>query len=61
MFRPGRASTDEARIALDALELVSRAELMRRNSRHARYPPEVNQLIQLKGALNRKINARSKK
>lgn len=60
VFRPGCASTDEARITLDALELVTRAELMRRNSRHTRYPPEVNQLIQLKGALNRKINRRVK-
>lgn len=60
VFRPGRASTSEAAITLDALELVTRAELMRRNSRHTRYPPELNQLIQLKGALNRKINRRAK-
>lgn len=48
-------------IALDNLELVTRAELMRRNSYHTNYPKEVAQLIQLRGALNRKINARSKK
>jgi len=33
---------------------------MRRNSYHTRYPKEVAQLIQLKGALNRKINRRSR-
>lgn len=48
-------------IALDNLELVTRAELMRRNSYHANYPKEVALAIQLRGALNRKINARSKK
>lgn len=59
-FLPGCATTDVSRITPDALELVSRAELMRRNSYHTRYPKEVAQLIQLKGALNRKINNRSK-
>lgn len=59
-FREGRATTDEHQITIDALELVSRAELMRRNSYHTRYPKEVAQLIQLKGALNRKINRRSR-
>lgn len=57
-FKGGRSTVVEAEITLDRLELVSRAELMRRNSRHTRYPPDVNQLIQLKGALNRKINRR---
>ncbi|KRG69249.1 hypothetical protein ABB29_12170 [Pseudoxanthomonas dokdonensis] len=61
VFKKGMATTDEACITTDALELVSRAELMRRNSYHTRYPKEVGRLIQLKGALNRKINARSKK
>jgi hypothetical protein len=60
IFRPGRATTDVAKIAVDGLELVSRGELMRRNSYHTRYPKEVAQLIQLKGALNRKINRRQK-
>lgn len=59
-FREGRATTNEHEITLDRLELVSRSENMRRNSRHTRYPPEVNQLIQLVGALNRKINNRSR-
>lgn len=60
VFRDCRTRTKEPEITLDVLELVTRAENMRRNSRHTRYTPEVNQLIQLKGALNRKINARSK-
>lgn len=60
VFREGRKTTDASAITVDGLELVSRGELMRRNSYHTRYPQEVAQLIQLKGALNRKINARSK-
>ena len=45
--------------ALENLELVSRAELMRRNTVH-RLPKEVAQLVQLRGALVRKINNRTK-
>lgn len=43
-------------VALDNLELVSRIDLMQRNTVH-NYPPEIAQLVQLRGALNRKINA----
>lgn len=46
---------------LDNLELVTRQELMRRNSYHNNYPKEVGEIIQLRGALNRKINQRLKK
>lgn len=60
VFKPGRATTDAALITLDAIELVSRAELMRRNSYLTRYPKEVADVIRLRGALNRKINRRSK-
>ena len=60
VFKHGCATTDPERITPDVLELLSRQELMRRNSRHTRYPPELNQLIQLKGALNRKINNRTR-
>lgn len=59
-FRDGMATTHRDSITLDRLELVTRAENMRRNSYHTRYPKEVAQLIQLKCALNRKINNRSK-
>lgn len=57
VFRPGRRTTVEADITLDAVELVSRAELMRRNSVH-RLPREVAQAVQLIGAVNRQINER---
>lgn len=51
---------DKTNIVLENLELVTRAELMRRNSYHTNYPKEVAQLIQLRGALNRKINRLAK-
>lgn len=59
-FLPGKRTTDASLITADALELVSRVELMRRNSYHTNYPKEVAQLIQLKGALTAKINRRSR-
>lgn len=59
-FRDGMKTFDTSQITADRLECVTLAENMRRNSYHTRYPKEVAQLIQLKGALNRKINRRSK-
>ncbi len=59
-FKPGRFTSDESLITLDALELVTRAELMRRNSFH-RYPQPIPQLIQLRGVLQRQINKRAKR
>lgn len=60
---PGHALTfrdgNKRNFALENLELVARAELMRRNSYH-NYPKEVAQAIQLRGALNRKINRLTK-
>lgn len=47
-------------LALDNLELVTRVELMRRNSYHMNYPKEVAKLVQLCGAITRHINKRSK-
>lgn len=58
VFRPGRKTTDEAAITLDALELLSRGELMRRQSVHALYPPELGRLVLLRGALQRQIKRR---
>lgn len=46
--------------AVENLELLSRAELMHRNSYHTNYPKEVAQLVQLRGAITRQINKRSK-
>lgn len=60
VFRPGRKTTDIAKITLDALELLTRAENMRRNSVHSKYPPEVASMVQLRGALTRQINRKAK-
>jgi hypothetical protein len=58
-FKPGRRSTVLEEITLDALDLVHRRDLMQRNSVH-RLPKPLAQLVQLRGALNRKINARER-
>jgi hypothetical protein len=57
VFRPGCRTLDPERITLDALELITRQELMRRNSVH-RLPPEFAELARLKGALVNAINHR---
>lgn len=59
VFRPGRATTDESKITLDALEIVTRGELMKRNTIH-RYPPELKQVIKLNARVQREIATRSK-
>jgi hypothetical protein len=59
-FKPGRRTTDLVQITLDAIELVTRAENMRRNSYHTNYPPELRSLVQLRGALQRQINRTAK-
>jgi len=58
-FKQGRKTTEPELITLDAIEVLTRAELMTRN-RYQRFPKEVAQLIQLKGALARQINTRSR-
>lgn len=58
VFKPGRKTTDPALITPDSIECLTRAELMRRNSYHTNYPPEVARLIQLTGAIKRQINKR---
>jgi hypothetical protein len=47
---------DKTRIVIENLELVSIADMMKRNSFHTNYPKEVGLAIQLRAALNRKIN-----
>jgi len=59
VFKPGRKTIDPALITLDAIELVSRAELMARNTLH-NMPKELAQLVQLRGVLNRQINRKAK-
>ena len=54
-FRDGNRKN----LAYENLELVSRADLMKRNTIH-NYPKEIAQLVQLRGALQRKINRRLK-
>lgn len=46
-------------ITIENLELVTRAELMRRNTIH-RYPVELKQAIRLTNKLRRTINEKSK-
>jgi hypothetical protein len=58
VFKPGRRTTVEAQITLDAIELVTRRELLARNSVH-RHGPEVAQIAQLRGAIKRQIDQRA--
>lgn len=60
VFKAGRRTTDPAAITLDAIELVSRAQLVERNSVH-RHGPEVYRLAQLRGVLTRQINKRARR
>lgn len=60
VFRTGMASTDPDEITIDRVELITRAELMRRNTRH-NLPPELNALISTKARLTRLITEREKR
>lgn len=55
-FRNG----DKTDIRLENLECISRRELMRRNTVH-NYPPELVQVMRLKGAITKRIATRQKK
>lgn len=55
MFRDG----NKANCAIENLELISRADLMKRNSVH-NLPKPIAQAIQLLGALNRQIRKRAR-
>lgn len=55
VFKPGRKTTELELITLDAVECLSFADIMRRQSVH-RLPKELAQLVQLRGAINRKLN-----
>lgn len=59
VFRPGMFTAELDEITLDRVELITRTELMQRNTRH-NLPPEINSLISLKARLTRVINERSK-
>jgi hypothetical protein len=60
VFRPGQKTAEADRITVEMLEMLTRAQLMQRNSYHTNYPPEVRQLVQLRGALTRQINSRTR-
>lgn len=47
-------------VVIENLVLLSRVELMRRNSYHNNYPKEIGIAIQLRGVLVRKINRRAR-
>lgn len=55
VFKPGLRTAERDEITLDRVECISLAENMRRNSYH-NYPKPVAELIQLRGALMRKIH-----
>jgi hypothetical protein len=58
-FRNGRRTAELAAITVDALELVTRAEIMRRNTFH-QYGPEIAHTVILRSAITRQIRKRTK-
>lgn len=61
VFKPGRHTTNLDEITLDAIELITRAENMLRNSFRTHLPPELQRVVHLRGVLNRVINNRKRK
>lgn len=59
VFRPGRRSAEISLITLDAVECISRAEHARRNHPRSK-SPELGKLVQLRGAITRQINKRTR-
>jgi transposase-like protein len=59
-FKPGQATNILDEITIDRLELVTPAEIMRRNTIH-RLPQELKQVVQLKGRIRSIITKREKK
>lgn len=60
VFKIGMKTDVRAEITLDRLECVNRSENMKRNSVHTKYPPELQRLAQLRGAITRQINKRQR-
>lgn len=58
VFKSGQFTNIAADISADKLELLTRSELMLRNTYHNRYPKEIGRVIQLRGAVTRQINKR---
>ena len=59
VFKPGRKTTDRDLITIDAVECITRVELMQRNTLH-RMPKPLAELVQLRGVLTRQINRKAK-
>jgi hypothetical protein len=59
VFKPGMRSNVLEEITLERVECISLAENMRRNTIH-NLPPEIKQVVQLRGVLTRAINKREK-
>jgi len=55
VFKPGARTTSPEEITLDRVECITFAENMRRNTLH-RYPKEIVRAVQMRAALNRRIN-----
>ncbi|MDQ2150095.1 HNH endonuclease [Alcaligenaceae bacterium C4P045] len=55
VFKPGMRTGKLEEITIDKVECISLADHMRRNTLH-RYPKEIVSAIQMRGALNRRIN-----
>jgi hypothetical protein len=60
IFKPGKRTNILEQITLDRVECISLAENMRRNTVH-NLPKELAVLVQLTGALNRKINGKQRR
>ncbi len=59
VFKPGMRSAVLEEITADKLECITRVEIMKRNTYH-NLPQPLPKLVQLRGALNRKINRRER-
>ena len=60
VFAPGCKTSVLDQITVDKLQCITRQQLMQRNTVHAKYPPEVARLAQLRGVLTRQINRKAK-
>ena len=60
VFKPGMATVIPHELTVDRLECISKEENGKRNIYHNRYSAELCKVIQIKGALQRQINKRSK-
>jgi hypothetical protein len=59
VFKPGMKTTELEKITPAILELITRAELMKRNTIH-NYPPELSDVMRARGILKRTITRKLK-